>query len=551
MYLLSEYHERINGLICSRTRKAFAVAWALLLVSLAVLGAVFLWIGAPTFSRSVADPPHFLDGAWRILNGQVPHKDFYVYFGDLPFYVAWLGMKLGRPGISSLTTGNVFLMVATGLAAMTLLRRRTSASCACLFSLFLAVLAVAPRPLGDRFFYVSYAMLYNRYGEVFLALLGIILFIPKEPALKKSWADWVEAAFAGLCLLLLLFSKLNYFVIGLGFFALACLRGRFAVKHALFCLLSASVFLGVALFLTKIPLAALWGDYRIMLAAQDPGGRLLKFASLAQTSVVFLPLFLVLAWEISKSRHEPRSAWPDYLLLTVIFGSALLLWATNTQIGEMPLLALAALYCAATMQQQRSNRPEEGCLIATRNLAATIMLLVFLLPILTNDLLTIRHIAAGAAHGYYVTTDELRTTRLADFRFPSPTSPQSDVRSDFMLDYMARVDEGLQLLRRHADPSMRLGVFLFSNPYHVALGLTPAKGGVIAWSLAGVTKRSHPPLQRMIGNATHILTGAPNIDNGMRNVLRDAYGAEWDALHLEIVEQTKNCTLFKVPSAKK
>src|SRR5580693_9508362 len=106
MYLLREYHERIDRINCSRSRMSFVAGWGLLTLAMALLGVVFLWMGAPITSGSVMDAPMYLDGAWRILHGQTPHKDFYVYFGDLPFYVGWLGMKLGRPGIGALTCGN-------------------------------------------------------------------------------------------------------------------------------------------------------------------------------------------------------------------------------------------------------------------------------------------------------------------------------------------------------------------------------------------------------------------------------------------------------------
>ena len=99
-------------------------------------------------------------------------------------------------------------------------------------------------------------------------------------------------------------------------------------------------------------------------------------------------------------------------------------------------------------------------------------------------------------------------------------------------------------LSRHSDPEMRLNALLFSDPFHVALGLRPASGGLICLSASGLVARSHPPLARLMGNATHILTarGSP--------VLKDAYGAEWDALHLEVVEETKTYSLWKIPEGR-
>lgn len=548
MYILRDYHEQIDRFICSRSRQAFVVAWVLLSVMLALLGAIFFWMGAPPIEGIPWDPPMFLDGAWRIINGQTPHKDFYSEMGVLPFYVALLGMKLGRPGVSAIACGNVFVMVTVGLAAMTVLQRRTSAFYACLFSLFLVFLAVAPRPLGAQFHETTYAMVYNRYGEAFLALLGALLFLRPEPLLHKNWADWVEAGFAGLCLPLLLACKLNYFAVGTGFFVLACLLGRFPVKQALFAVVSAAACFTLGLFLTKIPFSAMWGDYRIMLAAQDPGYRLHRLASLVGASVVFFAILLFLAWEVSRKHTETQRAWRPFFLVTVIFGSELLLVASNFQPGvELPLLALAAWYGAETIRRQARVISEERFFIAMRNLNAAFLLLFFLLPTLIPDLASIRYSAHNFARRSFVTPDSLQSTPMDDFRFVV----DGGIEQAQKLGYIARVDEGMQLLRRHSNPQMRLAVFLHSNPFQIALRMPPAEGGVICWSKVGIAKRSHPPLRRLVGNATYILTGGGSLVTGLyEGDFKDLYGAEWDALHFEVVEQTKDYTLFKVPEVK-
>jgi hypothetical protein len=543
MYMFRDYHGRIDRFICSRSRKAFVLAWLVVAAALALLAAVFWRMGAPPFNGLASDNALFLDGGWRILNGQAPHKDFYFYIGDLPLYVAWLGMKLGRPGMSALTCGNVFVMVAAGFAAMTLLGRRTSAFYACAFALFIALLAVAPRPLGDPHYFTSYAMLYNRYGEALLALMGALLFLAPEPERQQIWADWVEAGFVGFCLALLTFCKLTYFLVGVGFFVLACLRGRFPLKQAFFGILSGVAFFSMALILTKIPFSGLYGDYRIMMATQKFSDRLPRLAVQTAKGVIFLLILLLLACEISRKQNKLWAAWPHFLLVAVLFGSETMLVTFNCQTGELPLLALAALYCAETIRRQRPDTAEDGFFIAVRNSGAALLLLFFLLPTLAEDLKSVRYSARVTAQGQYLTSETLRSTRLNDLRFCLPGS-----RSEETLDYMATVDEGIQLLRRHANPQMRLQVFLFSNPYQVALGLPPAQGGVVCWSWVGMAESSHPPLERLVGNATHILAGCgPDIKDEYGAICRPSYGTEWDALHLEVVEQTKHFTLFKLP----
>jgi hypothetical protein len=57
----------------------------------------------------------------------------------------------------------------------------------------------------------------------------------------------------------------------------------------------------------------------------------------------------------------------------------------------------------------------------------------------------------------------------------------------------------------------------------------------------GMSKNSHPPLDRVVGNATHLLVerGAP--------ILHNVFGRDWDSLNLELVEQTELFAFYKVP----
>jgi hypothetical protein len=544
VFILYDHHEAIHRLICSRTRKAFLTGWMVFLPAMAALVILFLRTGAPAMNGEAWDTTSPMDGAWRLLHGQVPHKDYYYYSGDLPSYVTLLGMKLGYPGITSITIGNLFVLLAAGISAMVLLARRTSAFYAVVFSLFIVFLAVTPRALGDAFDYTSYAMMYNRYGEAVLALLGVALFVPPESGAKQSGGEWVETIFCGLCLTVLLFCKLNYFAVGAGWFVLACLRRRFSIGQTLTTALTAAFFLYLAFHLTRIPASAMRSDYAIMAAGQSLRDRLQPLAVQAGKGVVPLLFLLALAWEVSNKEPRPRQICRIFFLMAFIFGSEVLLVASNAQRGELPLLAVAALYGVETIRRQSgADSSEHGPFVAVRNFGAMLLLLFFMLPTLGADFKTMRFVARRSKAGEYFAPAQLQSTPLKDFRFVTYGTRYAEMKN-----YAANMDEGVALLRRHTDSQMRLAVFLFSNPYHVALGLPPQEGGVICWSWTGFTKRSHPPLQRMVGNANYVLTGAgPDLADGLGAIIRPNYGTEWDDLHLQVVEQTEHFTLFKVP----
>jgi hypothetical protein len=167
------------------------------------------------------------------------------------------------------------------------------------------------------------------------------------------------------------------------------------------------------------------------------------------------------------------------------------------------------------------------------------LLAILLVPTFFTDCKTVLFAARDALKVNWVSTDTLKSTHLNDLRFK-----KNGTRFLEMQSYMGILDDGIQLLRRHADPAMRLTAWMFASPYHMALGWVPAEGGLIDLGDASISKQSHPPLKRLVGNATHILA------NDDTERIKEAYGAEWDALHLEVVEQTKYFTLFKVPQDK-
>jgi hypothetical protein len=197
----------------------------LVILLLGGLAALLVTTGAPVMNGRPWDLPILLDGAWRAANGQVPHRDFYSYLGSFPYYLIWSGVSLSRPSVSAVVYSNVLLMSVLGPVAMLLLSRRTSALYALLITLFLSVLVVSPRPLGDPYDYTDYAMLYNRFGEAFLGLFAILIFLsPRENAMSRL-LNAIESLVMGQLLALLLFTKLTYFSIGISLFFFAVAFG--------------------------------------------------------------------------------------------------------------------------------------------------------------------------------------------------------------------------------------------------------------------------------------------------------------------------------------
>jgi hypothetical protein len=163
--------------------------------------------------------------------------------------------------------------------------------------------------------------------------------------------------------------------------------------------------------------------------------------------------------------------------------------------------------------------------------------LIFLAPTLFTDLLAVRHTAWLAHRKEFVVEPSLSSTALSDLRFaPAGT------RWIYSKEYMESIAEGVELLKRHSVPGIRVMPLVFTNPFQFGLGLKPVKGGIVFWDpVLFQFHNSFPPLHALIGNANALLTSSDD------HSLEQAYGDQWTNLHLQNVEQTKHYILYKLP----
>ena len=127
-----------------------------------------------------------LNEAWRILCGQVPHTDFHNPIGPLTYSLIALGMKIGDVSLVGYTYGNVLFLVVASIWASLVFFSRLRPIYALLLTLFVAILAVATRPLGYSPSITTYAMIYNRYGWILLAIVNVQLFVAPDRTLRTS-----------------------------------------------------------------------------------------------------------------------------------------------------------------------------------------------------------------------------------------------------------------------------------------------------------------------------------------------------------------------------
>lgn len=155
----------------------------------------------------------FVDGAYRIIVGQIPNRDFHTPLGPLAFLL---------PGLGLWTGGSMGAMMPIATAAFTILfaplmlyvvATRLPLGWALAFGMFMLLLVIVPLNPGEPPDRTSFAMFYNRFCWAMLSTLFLMILRDKS----GTHRPWLDAAVMAALLLLMFYLKVNYAAVGLGF----------------------------------------------------------------------------------------------------------------------------------------------------------------------------------------------------------------------------------------------------------------------------------------------------------------------------------------------
>lgn len=508
MYLLASRAGALCRMLSDESPRAFRRgAWILAAVAAGAV-ALFWHVGAFLQADFVWDIPLYADGAWRLARGQVPYRDFFLHLGPFPLHLpqafgAASGGLVAALGRSSVTWG-----AGMALLAYALLRRRTSAAQALLFAVALLLLAAAPRPLGCDYRQTSYAMLYNRQGEVLVGLLAAgVLLAPRRPSRRLDLVDLLVLGMAaGFAFLV----KISYGLAAAGVLGLGVILRALTPRRGLALAGVAVLTVAAYLALTGISFRAMLAAYDLLFRAQNPEFR--TGILLRQAARHAGPALVLLALGLEGLKGAAAGAGRADALRTLaaiggLGAGGLLLLAGNTQTGDLPLLLVAGLLAVETVRRQEVARAVWSGFAQVRYLAVAAL-------------------AAGVAG--VLPVQDLRAVQDAVFHKLRDHKAAATCRAPHWPDiavfthegygppyeYLNTVQDGLDLLRRRVTPTDRLAVLAFTNPFHYALGLTPPAGGAICWAHENTfSERGHLPPERVWSGAGFVLIGRPGPRN--------------------------------------
>lgn len=473
-----------------------AAKWTLLIAALLYFATIILFEAGPINSWG-ADVSIMLDGSWRIYNGQMPYRDFYLALGPIDYSLIALGMLLTNASPQAIAVGNAIFGIVVGTWGWLLCRRRMQFVPCALVAGWLILGATSPSPLGVAASIMSPAMIYNRHGY---ALLSLILI---ECAFFLERSRFWGGVSSGAALTLLAFLKLNFFCAG-GLLILATISFRRSELPRLRGLAAgAASVLIVALALLRSAIVPFIYDMRYAIQSRIGGVGFGAAAKLGISSVQMLTavaLTVVALVLITRGRDWNRFAGRLVLLCAAMVLGSLVL--RRTDYGESGY-QLAVLWVIILIVKLSEAYSEDKSKVAIP-VAILLSLGGVFVPLAhegdslrTLILYQSRTRQASASHVLgmpHMSFYELDLDTMAQFKYETGS------------DFASYLNDGVYMLQKQTRPDESILTIGYNDPFPYLLRRKPALGGSPWLHEGNDISKTHPLDANLVfGNADLIM----------------------------------------------
>ena len=498
------------------------------LVALFVLGfsgacALLLALPGETVStKFVNDLVIFLDGAHRVVWGQVPNRDFHTPMGALAYLMPAAGLWLSGAMGGALPVGMALTILAFAPAVAYALASRLRPVLGLPLAAYLILILAAPLNVGDTPENLSFAMFYNRIGWAGLGLL-LVLYLPTRPGVpERRVADAVCAAFA---VLVLVYTKASYGLVALGLLGWLLLDPTRRRWSGLALVVTVAVGLGVeavwrssAAYIADLRLAgevsgALWGGVE----------RLVEAFRANLLDYVLYGMVVAGALSVTLSVR-------DLMFYGFSAVAGLLLLNQNYQLFGVVTLGVAGALAAEVVIRAAQLWNRWG---VAASFAACLAVLGLIGPeIVQRSRALGAHVALALrppARDFGL--PRFDTVRLAAIGTPGDLS--------FGLTYIATLEDGARALAALDTAPSHVFVMDFVNPFSAGLGLEPPRGDS-SWHHASRTfDAAHfiPP-EQMFRDVRIIMDPKEPVEGSTADELRIAY-RDYLAVNFDLALETE------------
>lgn len=452
-----------------------------------------------------------LDAAWRTLQGQWPHSDFYSPIGLAYFWLhgaaAYLFAMDGRVVIWA----NLLALPFVILPALMLAWRRLDALPAVALIVLLAVLVTAPTFIDGPAAVIVHLANYNRIGGALAALVCLwALGTPRGASRRRDAAD---ALVMGGVLLILLYLKLTFFAFSVATTVVGCLAAKAFRRSA--ALAALPVVLGATLLEMMHPGLMAGYLHDIARAGAANGSLFRRFyvvrAVLANADLEFLiaGLAALAAWAASRQRRTIAG-------IVVAAGGCILVSTQNFGAfsPSLAVLVMALAHCiSADADIHSRSQSVKPALAAAGSLAVLVATLPF---VVTQVAGTVGHVFLSRAEG--VVADNGRTGPLHNVMWYRALFEPSYMPDEFTVDDALKwqhllppktvsliLGDGFDLIRREGLSGKRIANVNFSNPFPVGLRAPSPRGVALWWDLDRTFAKGKVTAGMIVGDAEVVM----------------------------------------------
>ena len=490
------------------------------------------------------DPLIMLDNAWRILQGQVVHKDFYSALGPLEYWIVAGGMLFVHDGPRGIAIGTAAFGLVVGLWGWLIARRRVPVIFSLLISTWLILTATAPTPFGFDPRFLSCAMIYNRQGY---ALLGIILV---ECAFACETNRFWGGVSSGVSLILLGLLKLNFFGGALILLLVSVVLTRAEASRIKGLLAGAGGVSLILLLFRAFSISPFFSDMLYAIRSRGSSltltGTITAVNDCAQSGILWMIAVITVAIIMltpPAKRTNPQSV--NLVVLTIIvLASGPLFIQTNAMENGCEL---APLWIVILLDRLSSIHLRTDKKIVTVPLIAVCLggVAVGVGPDVMSALNLMRYQSPGQKSlGSTIKAPAMESIRFYDSSsFYDTNTNAGDGNGTYYVGYL---NDGLTLLASQSSPNESVLSLGFHNPFSYALRRKPAEGGSSFLLVGNSISETHmPSVDRVFGNADLMML--PEYDSSHRasDVYIQNYYRSYLLQHFHLVARSQFWQLYR------
>jgi hypothetical protein len=469
----------------------------------------------------------FLDGVHRVSEGQVPNRDFHTALGPLVYYAPAAGYWLSGTLGGAMPVGMALLVLALSPCAAHILSSRLRPAIALPLGIYLILVAAVPINLGESIGSLSFAMFYNRIGW---SALGFLLVMHLRPEHSRRWQNALDAVCAAFLVLLMLYIKISYGVVGLGFLVLMLLdrqqRGWAFSALALVLMTGGSIEL-------------LWsgtaGHIEDLLLAGRVSGSVDTIDELATVLFRNLADYILFAILATLALRHSKSI-RDFLFLGFCAGSGFMLITQNFQ--NWGIITLATGAAVSTEIFARSDGPGADRQRWSLTAGAHLLLLAFMLPPMIHN---------AAALGLHAGLASMKQGQAVPMpRFSGVRLAQLWTEGDYPLfsRYLASLEDGARALESLERDVGNVYVLDFVGPFSAGLGLKPPYGDS-TWHHWGrtVNEENYLPARMLLRDVQVVMEPKWPIEMSTAEGLRRLYD-DYLTEYFELAQETMDWKIY-------